>query len=96
MISSTFADAIQAEEATTLPAPASATAAAIEASEVDVITMHGHFTLTNARVPPGEPAPEGSVLTVVVDAHTGELEARGVSEEEDSGLAALGKATVLK
>jgi hypothetical protein len=41
--------------------------------DVFAIVMHGHFALNNVPVPDDEPAPSGSVLTVVIDATTGEV-----------------------
>jgi hypothetical protein len=86
----TYDEAARAEEGTPLPTPSSSGMAAFEASAVDTITMHGHFTLANARTPPGKPAPEGSVLTVIIDAHTGQLEGRALADEEANGVAAVG------
>ena len=46
----------------------------LPASTVYLVEMRGNFTLTNAHVPPGQPFPHGSVLELLLDAHTGELE----------------------
>ncbi len=70
--------------------------AALEASAVVVVSMHGSFTLTNGRVPPGEPAPTGSVLTLILDAHTGQMEGRALTDEEEPGLAGLGALRALE
>jgi hypothetical protein len=86
----TYDEAVRAEEGAPLPTPSSSGMAAFEASAVDTITMHGHFTLMNARTPPGKSAPEGSVLTVIIDAHTGQLEGRALADEEANGVAAVG------
>jgi hypothetical protein len=69
--------------------------AALEASEVVVVTMHGDFVLDNARVPPGQPAPTGKVLTLILDAHTGQMEGRAVSDDVAPGVASLGAARAL-
>jgi hypothetical protein len=42
-----------------------------EDNTVFVVTMHGHFKLVDARRPPGQPAPEGVVMALLIDAHTG-------------------------
>jgi hypothetical protein len=39
-------------------------------SIVDVVTMRGHFTY-DGPMPPGVPAPTGTVLSLVIDAHSG-------------------------
>lgn len=44
-----------------------------------LIAERGHFVLRNAPVPPGEPPPHGSVLTLIVDASTGQATDGGVS-----------------
>jgi hypothetical protein len=69
--------------------------AALEASEVVVVTMHGDFVLDNARVPHGQPAPTGKVLTLILDAHTGQVEGRAVSDDIAPGVASLGPARAL-
>lgn len=38
-----------------------------------LIAIRGHFTLTGASRPPGAPPPTGSVITLVVDARTGQV-----------------------
>jgi hypothetical protein len=70
--------------------------AALEASTVVVVSMYGDFTLNNARVPAGRSAPTGSVLTLILDAHTGQLEGRVISDEEVPGFAELGENRVLE
>jgi len=45
-------------------------------STVDLVSMHGGFTLHDAHVPHGYPAPTGSVLDLVIDTHSGELVGR--------------------
>lgn len=73
-----------------VPSPPDPGVAALEASTVVVVSMHGSFTLNNGRVPPGKPAPTGSVLTLILDAHTGQMEGRALTDEEEPGLAGLG------
>ena len=57
---------------------------------VDVITMHGHFTAYTASPPPGDPIPQGSWLTLILNARTG---ARRVTRLADKRppLARLGR-----
>jgi hypothetical protein len=50
-------------------------------SHAMLLVMHGDFTLNAARVPRGHAAPAGSVLSVVIDAHTGLVEGRALSDE---------------
>ncbi len=45
-------------------------------STVDLVSMHGSFTLYDAHVPHGQPAPTGSVLDLMIDAHTGQIVGR--------------------
>jgi hypothetical protein len=40
-----------------------------------VEVLHGHFTLGGAPHPPGADAPTGSALSLVIDAHTGQVSA---------------------
>ncbi|MGD1058822.1 MAG: hypothetical protein ABR992_15565 [Solirubrobacteraceae bacterium] len=46
-----------------------------EQSSTDVITMDGEFSLGTVPRPAGEQAPKGQVLSIVVDAHTGVVDA---------------------
>jgi hypothetical protein len=57
-----------------------------------LIAIRGHFTFANAPVPPGAKAPSGSVLTLVLDAATGEGLDFGVSNRYPD-LARLGPVT---
>jgi hypothetical protein len=51
-------------------------------SPVDLVAMTGQFTLLDARVPIGAPAPKGNVLDLIVDAHTGALIGRALPTPE--------------
>ncbi len=51
-------------------------------STVDLVSMRGSFTLHDAHVPHGDPAPTGSVLDLVIDAHTGEIVGRALTATE--------------
>jgi hypothetical protein len=59
-------------------------------AESDVIQLHGNFTLTDASCPPHASVPTGHVMTIVVDAHTGERIARALTETAPENLATLG------
>jgi hypothetical protein len=45
--------------------------------------MHGAFTLQDAPVPPGVPAPKGSVLDLIIDEHTGAVMGRALPSPSD-------------
>jgi hypothetical protein len=57
-----------------------------------LIAMRGHFTATGASVPPGAKVPTGSVLTLVVDARTGQVTDSGFDNRYPH-LAKLGPVT---
>jgi hypothetical protein len=57
-------------DATGKQEPAGATQPSSSES-VYVVVMKGSFTLSNAAIPKGASAPQGSVLALVIDAHTG-------------------------
>ena len=59
------------------------------AREVYVLQMRGHFTALNASVPRGAAVPIGTVMTLTVDAITGEVTDSGLTGEEQD-LSALG------
>jgi hypothetical protein len=59
--------------------------------DVYVIELDGSFTLADARVPPGEAAPQGTVLRLIVNARTGVLEGRSLSTSVQAPLGNLGK-----
>jgi hypothetical protein len=40
------------------------------------VVMHGAFTLSNVPVPPGHKSPTGTVMGLILDAHTGFVEGR--------------------
>jgi hypothetical protein len=63
--------------------------AAMEAP-VYIIEMQGNFALADARVRQGESAPQGTVLRLLVDAHTGELEGRSLGPDVQAPLQNLG------
>jgi hypothetical protein len=66
-------------------------------SSSDLVVMHGDFTLGSAPVPPGSPAPQGTVMDVVMDAHTGSVEMlRLGNSEPTAALSQLPAAATLK
>lgn len=60
-----------------------------------MITIDGEFSLATAPRPVGEHAPQGHVLSVVVDAHTGTVDAISLSGS-DPDLAELGAVGILE
>jgi hypothetical protein len=76
--------------ATPLVAPDSESPAGDPASLVDVVAVWGHFT-ANVHPPRGAKAPTGTVLELVVDAHTGAIESRSLSDRVRVPLSRLGK-----
>jgi hypothetical protein len=66
--------------------PASAPTALKEWNEASVYveTMHGRFTLSKVSVPEGEPAPSGTVLSLVIDAHTAQVSSIAVTSEAEA------------
>jgi hypothetical protein len=81
-------------------APPATTSAAMEQwweSDVDLLVLHGHFTLETmpiARWATG--APTGSVLDVILDAHTGAVDSIRVGNEAPGTLSALGAVAKLQ
>jgi len=59
-----------------------------------LIVERGNFVANNVPVPRGEPAPSGTVLTLVVDATTGEITDEGI-QNNDPNLSSLGAVTTL-
>lgn len=52
---------------------------------VVLVVMHGNFTLNDAHVRKGEPAPTGSVLDLVIDSHTGGVVGRALPIQQEAG-----------
>jgi hypothetical protein len=66
-------------------------------SEADLLVLHGHFTLnTTPRASWATGAPSGTVLDVIIDAHTGAVEATRVAEESPETLSSLDSVTRLQ
>lgn len=47
-----------------------------------LVQLHGHFTGATASVPPGGKTPAGTTLTIIVNAHDGEITDWGISSGE--------------
>jgi hypothetical protein len=75
--------------ATPLIAPDSAAPGGAPTSLVDVVVARGHFT-PNGSPPHGARIQPGTVLELVVDAHTGAIEMRSVSDSVRVPLSRLG------
>jgi hypothetical protein len=94
-VDSTFKSAEEAGEDVSV-SDATPGMAALAKSEVVVVTLHGQFTLESAPVPKGRSAPSGSVLTLVIDAHTGWIDSRELTDSDDPGISALGNVRALR
>lgn len=55
------------------------------AASVTLVVMHGNFTLNDARVRKGDPAPTGSVLDLIIDSHTGDVVGRALPRQQETG-----------
>jgi hypothetical protein len=89
-VDTSLRSAVEVDSHNVLPEAPDAGDAALDASTVVLVTMHGDFTLRDAKVPDGRQAPSGNILTLILDAHTGQLEGRAISDEQASGVARLG------
>jgi hypothetical protein len=79
----------------TIPATQNTGYADLLQSSTDLIVMHGQFTLTNAPRPPKTAAPTGSVLEIIIDAHTGWVDGLRVGNRAATDLSKLGAVTTL-
>jgi hypothetical protein len=59
-----------------------------------LIVLHGHFIVTDSQGLPGSPIPTGTVMTLVIDAASGQLTDFGVSPTTPD-LAKLGSVSVI-
>lgn len=88
--STTFAEAMRVDEPRgALQPPSSTGEANFQQSAVVLVILDGQFTL-NAPTAEGRPDPSGTVLSLIIDAHTGWIDARGVAEDAPAGIAELG------
>ncbi len=93
-VDTTLASAVQtADPSTSLPTPTGGLAR-FEQSSVVLLVLQGQFTL-DVSVPSGQTDPRGSVLMLALDAHTGRLDYRGVTNAVPSGLSTLGTVRAL-
>ena len=93
-IDTTLQQAIETNPASKVPV--NPVTDAMMKSKVVLVTMYGHFQLKRARLPMGDDKiPTGNVLTLAVDAYTGHIDYREISEQPASGIAALGTAREL-
>jgi hypothetical protein len=77
-------------------APANPATEAMMKSKVVLVTMYGHFQLNRARLPMGDQKiPTGTVFTLAIDAYTGQVDYRELSEQAAPGIVALGTAREL-
>lgn len=95
-VNTTLRSALTVNPRETLPPAPNASTEAFEKSEVVVVTMRGQFTLHTASVPAGQSAPTGSVLTLILDAHTGKIEGTELANTEAQGISALGTSRPLE
>jgi hypothetical protein len=58
-------------------------------AEVVLVVMHGNFTLADAHLRKGAPPPTGTVLDLVIDAHTGDVIGRALPIEQSSAAIPL-------
>ena len=62
-----------------------------------LVIMHGEFTLGDAHVPFGHPMPQGTILAIVIDDHTGQVIGRALPPEIPpvAGAAGAPSATIV-
>lgn len=86
---------VQLVRSTRQAANAAASGATVDSDQaVYVLILHGHFTGYTAKVPPGQPLPQGSALVLVVDATTNRVTDYGITNHPPS-IHALGPVTNL-
>lgn len=90
-VSSSLRDAMgEIDPSETLPANPTAGYANWLENPTYLLVLHGHFALNNEPLPPGAATPEGSVLDVIINAHTGSVVGIHVSNQEPTDLASIG------
>jgi hypothetical protein len=89
-----FADAVMALGGVTRVGSSAAGESSFLASKVFVVIIRGSF-VTPWAAQAGQAPPSGSVLELVIDAHTGAVEVRGLSQQVPTGIAALGPTEML-
>ncbi len=83
------------EPTTTLPSTPTPGYANLLQSSTDLVVLHGQFALTNAPRPHNVAVPTGSVLELVIDAHTGWIDGVRVGNRAATNLSDLGAVTTL-
>jgi hypothetical protein len=73
------------DPSTVIPESPSAGYRAMLATPVDLVVMHGQFTLSDASVPRGDRAPTGSVLDLTIDSHSGVVIGRALPASQPEG-----------
>ncbi len=73
------------DPSTVIPESPSAGYRAMLATPVDLVVMHGQFTLSDASVPRGDRAPTGSVLDLTIDSHSGAVIGRALPASQPEG-----------
>jgi hypothetical protein len=71
-----FENAMRSVDPSTVIPEGEAGQRAMYATPVSLVAMQGTFTLPNAKVPRGAPAPKGSVLDLIINEHTGTIMGR--------------------
>jgi len=80
----TLEDAMRSIDPSTSFPEADANVRKMLGAEVVLVVMHGNFTLADAHVRKGAPPPTGTVLDLVIDAHTGDVIGRALPIEQSS------------
>ncbi|HEY1832836.1 MAG TPA: hypothetical protein VGG08_00245 [Solirubrobacteraceae bacterium] len=84
-----------AEPETVMPAEGTEGFNSLLKGAVDFVVLHGHFSAPTAPRPHGEPAPSGTTLELIVDAHTGWVDGFRLGEGQRADLGSLGQAVAL-
>ena len=58
-------------------------------STTNLVVLHGQFTATNTPRPPGQPAMSGTVLELIIDAHTGWVDGFRLGDSQRADLSSL-------
>jgi hypothetical protein len=83
------------EPSTVLPTTRTESQSKLLKSTTVLVVLHGQFSAPNAPRPHGEPAPSGSVLELIIDAHTGWVDGYRLGESQHADLSSLGQAAAL-
>ena len=83
------------EPSTVLPTTRTESQSKLLKSTTELVVLHGQFSAPNAPRPSGEPAPSGSVLELIIDAHTGWVDGYRLGGRQHADLNSLGQAAAL-